>query len=51
MLGCERFFLPILSDDHECVGCFGYRDAFDTGNLSAECAGGIDGCTAVMEAG
>lgn len=32
MLGCERFFLPIL---YECADFSGYPDAANTGNTSA----------------
>lgn len=35
MLGCERFFLPILSDERKCADFSGWVDAANTGNTNA----------------
>lgn len=35
MLGCERFFLPILSDQHKCAGFAVSSDTANTGNMNA----------------
>lgn len=35
MLGCERFFLPILSDQDSCAGSSGSPDAMITNDMRA----------------